>query len=187
TVDSQIVHLRSSGADVLVNVSTARFAAQAIRKVYDLGWRPDHYLNLAAASPQLTFIPAGPEKAEGIMTFSVVKDPGTGKWDDDPEVVEYKAMLQKYGADVDPANSAGIMGYIVSQIMVHVIEQAGDELTHDKIRELGTNLSGFRPKMLLPGVEIRNSPEDLHVFATAQPVRFNGKHTEPVGDVLKLK
>lgn len=187
TVDSQIVHLRSSGADVLVNVSTARFAAQAIRKVYDLGWKPDHYLNLAAASAKLTFYPAGPEKAEGVMTFGVVKEPGTTTWKDDPEVQEYEAMLQKYGADVDPTVSAGVMGYVVAQIMTHVIEQAGDELTHDKIRELGTNLSGFRPKMLLPGVEIRNSPDDLHVFATAQPVRFNGKETEPVGEILKLK
>lgn len=187
TVDSQIVQLRGSGADVLVNVSTARFAAQAIRKVYDLGWKPDHYLNLAAASAKLTFYPAGPEKAEGVMTFGVVKEPGTTTWKDDPEVKEYEAMLAKYGPNIDPSVSAGVMGYVVSQIMTHVLTQAGDELTHDNIRELGTNLQGFRPKMLLPGVEIRNNAEDMHVFATAQPVRFNGKEIERVGEVLKLK
>ncbi len=186
TVDSQIVQLKGSGADVLVNVSTARFAAQAIRKVYDLGWKPDHYLNLAAASAKLTFYPAGPEKAAGVMTFGVVKEPGTSTWKDDPEVKEYEAMLAKYGPDVDSTVSAGVMGYVVSQIMAHVLTQAGDNLTHDNVRELGTNLD-FRPKMLLPGVEIRNNADDLHAFATAQPVRFNGKEIEPMGPVLNLK
>ncbi len=187
TVDSQIVTLKSSGADVLVDVSTARFAAQAIRKMADMGWKPDHYLNLAAASVKLAFVPAGADKSLGVMSLAAVKEPDNERWAKDPEVLAYRAMLAKHAPDVDANVGTGVMGYVVAQLMEHVLRQAGDNLTRDNVRQIASNLKGVAPKMLLPGVTVNNSPEDLHAFSALQPVRFDGKDLMPTGPVLKLK
>ena len=186
-VDSQVIGLKASGADVLVDVSTARFAAQAIRKVADLGWKPDHYLNLAAASVKLAFVPAGVDKAVGVMSLATFKEPDNERWAADADVKAYRAMLQKYAPDVDANVGTGVMGYIAAQLMEHVLREAGDQLTRDRVRDLASNLKDVKPKMLLPGVTVGNSPDDLHVFSVLQPVRFSGKDLEPSGPLLKLK
>lgn len=187
TVDSQVVQLRSSGADTIVTIGTGRFAAQAIRKIYDLGWKPDQYLNWSAGSLKLTFTPAGLEKSAGVMTMAVYKDPSQPRWSNDPEVLEYQALVRKYAPGEDPMSGVGVSGYLIAQVLEKVLTDAGNKLTRENLLALSSNIQGFRARMLLPGVTMGNSPQNLHVVDSFQPVRFNGSELEPVGDVVKLR
>lgn len=187
TVDSQVVQLRSSGADTFVTIGTGRFAAQAIRKIYDLGWKPDQYVNWGAGSLKLTFTPAGLEKSAGVMTMAVYKDPSQPRWSTDPEVLEYHALVRKYAPGEDPMGGVGVTGYLIAQVLEKVLTEAGDNLTRENLLALSSNIQGFRARMLLPGVTMGNSPQNLHVVDSFQPVRFNGRELDPVGDVIKVR
>jgi len=187
TIDSQIVQLKASGADVLVMAATARTAAQAIRKSADIGWTADRYLNFAAASVKLAFEPAGAEQSKGVIALAVYKEPMSPHWGEDPEVREYLELIKTHASGVDPSNGSGVSGYIVAQLMAHVLREAGSEPTRESVRRAASNLQKPRTAMLLPGVEIANSTADLHVYASMQPVRFNGVELEPTGPALSMK
>ena len=187
TVDSQIVQLKASGADVLVLASTARTTAQALRKVAELGWTPERYVNIAGASVKMAMEPAGADKAKGAISLAYYKDPGSKNWDNDSEMKAYKELLKTYAPGVDPLNSSGVTGYVAAQLMAHVLREAGDNLTRDNIRRIASNLKSPKVELLLPGVTVANSPEDLHAVAAMQPVRYNGVEMEPFGKVESLK
>jgi branched-chain amino acid transport system substrate-binding protein len=187
TVDSQIVQLKASGADVLVLASTARTTAQALRKAAEIGWAPERYVNIAGASVKMALEPAGADKAKGTISLAYYKDPGSKRWDDDAEMKAYKELLKNHAPAVDPMNSTGVTGYVAAQLMAHVLRACGDELTRDKIRQLASNLKNPKIELLLPGVQIDSSPADLHAVAAMQPVRYNGVDMEPIGQVLSLK
>ena len=187
TVDSQVVQLKNSGADVLVMAATARTAAQAIRKTADLGWQPDRYLNFAAASVKMAFEPAGAEKSKGVVSLAVYKEPMSQRWGRDPEVLAYLDLLKTHAPDVDASNGSGVSGYLVAALMAHVLQAAGDDLSRDNLRRVASNLKDVRLPMLLPGVLMANSASDLHAYATMQPVRFNGVELDPLGPVLQMK
>ncbi|GER14470.1 ABC transporter substrate-binding protein [Variovorax boronicumulans] len=187
TVDSQVVQLKSSGADVLVMAATARTAAQAIRKVADVGWTPDRYLNFAAASVKMAFEPAGADKAKGVVALAVYKEPMSPRWSRDPEVLEYLELLKTHASGVDPSNGSGVSGYIVAQLMAHVLREAGANPTRESVRVAASTLKSPRISMLLPGVAMANSAADLHAYASMQPVRFNGVDLDPVGPALNMK
>ncbi|MGC3985015.1 MAG: ABC transporter substrate-binding protein [Pseudorhodoferax sp.] len=187
TVDSQIVQLKSAGADVLVLAATARTVAQALRKAAELGWEPDRYVNLAGSSVKMALEPAGPDKAKGVITLSGWKEPAAKRWAADPEMQAYLNLLKTHAPGVDPNNSSGVSGYVVAQLMAHILRECGDELTRDNVRRIASSLKQPKIAMLLPGVSISTSAQDLHVFAALQPVRYNGVDLDPIGSVLSLK
>ena len=187
TVDSQIVQLKSAGADVFVLAATARTVAQALRKASELGWEPDRYVNLAGSSVKMALEPAGPERAKGAITLSAWKEPAAKRWAADPEMVAYLSLLKTHAPGVDPNNSSGVSGYVVAQLMAHILRECGDELTRDNVRRIASSLNKPKIAMLLPGVSISTSSQDLHVFAALQPVRYNGVDLDAIGPVLSLK
>jgi branched-chain amino acid transport system substrate-binding protein len=188
SVDSQIVQLKASGANIFVNFSLARAGAQAIWKVYDLGWRPDQqYITYVAAYVKATFEPAGIDKSVGIMSMAFFKDAGQPRWDNDAETKEYKTFLKKYLPNEDVANGILVYGYISGQALEYVLKKAGDNLTRENVLKQATTLKDVRLPMMMPGVTLSNSASNYFPINTMQLVRFNGKELEPVGDVTKLK
>jgi branched-chain amino acid transport system substrate-binding protein len=187
TVDSQMVQLKTSGADVLVISATARTVAQAIRKTAELGWDAERYVNFAGSSVKMAMEPAGPEKSKGTLTLSVYKEPMAKRWAEDASVQEYHALLKQYVPGADPGNSSGVQGYIAAQLMHHILRECGDNLTRENVRTIASNLKSPKIDILLPGVTINTSPADLHAYATMQPMRYNGVDLDPVGPVLSVK
>jgi branched-chain amino acid transport system substrate-binding protein len=188
SVDSQVVQLKATNANVFVNFSLARAAAQAIRKVYDLGWRPDQqYISYVSAYVKATFEPAGLDKSVGVMSMAFFKDAAQPRWDNDPETKEYREFLKKYMPNEDVANGIAVYGYINGQALEHVLKKAGDNLTRENVLKQATTLKDVRLKMMMPGVVLGNTPNDYFPINTLQLVRFNGKELEPVGEVTSLK
>ena len=187
TVDSQIVQLKASGADVLVMASTARTTAQALRKAAEIGWHPERYVNIAGASVKMAMEPAGADKSKGAITLAYYKDPGSKHWENDAEMKTYKELLKTYAPGVDANNSSGATGYVAAQLMAHVLRECGDNLTRENIRRIASNLKSPKVELLLPGVTIANSAADLHAVAAMQPMRYNGVDMEPIGPVESLK
>jgi branched-chain amino acid transport system substrate-binding protein len=188
SVDSQVVQLKATNANVFVNFSLARAAAQAIRKVYDLGWRPDQqYISYVSAYVKATFEPAGLEKSMGVMSMAFFKDAAQPRWDNDPETKEYREFLKKYMPNEDVANGIAVYGYVNGQALEHVLKKAGDNLTRENVLRQATTMKDVRLKMMMPGVVLGNTPSDYFPINTLQLVRFNGKELEPVGDVTSLK
>ncbi len=184
TVDSQVVNLKAKGADVFYNVSIPKFAAQAIKKAYEIGWRPVHVLNDVSASIKSTLEPAGLEASKGIVTGVWGKDPTDPAWKDDPEYKEWLAWMNEYYPDGDKANPFNQYGYSVAQIMVHVLEQCGDDLSRENIMAQAANIRDFRAKMLLPGILVNTGPNDFYPVEQMQMQQFDGKEWVRFGPIL---
>ena len=188
TVDSQIIKLQASGADVFVNFATARFAAQAIRKVYDIGWRPkQQYLTYVSAYVKMTLEPAGLDKAKGIMAMAFFKDAVQPRWANDPATQQFLAFMKKYAPNEDINNAAAVYGYGVAQSMEHVLKAAGDDLTRANVLKQATGIKNLATGMLLPGITMNTSPTDYWPFSSLQLVQFNGKEFEPMGQSIAVK
>jgi branched-chain amino acid transport system substrate-binding protein len=184
TVDSQIVSLKASGADVLVDISVPKFAAQAIRKAYEIGWKPLHIISFPAASIPLTLQPAGLEKAIGLVTVGFLKEPGDPTWTDDPEVVEYRAFLKKYNPSADPNAFENVIAYYHAAVVVHVLTACGDELTRENLMHQATHLNGVHVPMLLPGITVSTSPTDYWPVKQMQLKQFDGTRWVPFGEII---
>jgi branched-chain amino acid transport system substrate-binding protein len=187
TVDSQIATLKASGADTFVNVTTPKPAAQAIRKAYDIGWKPRQYLSNVAASVGSVLTPAGLEKAVGINTVGYFKDPTDKQWDDDPAMKEWRAFMKEYAPDANLSDASNAYAYLAAQTMVQVLEQCGDDLTRANIMKQATNLKDFAPGLLLPGIKINTGPHDFFPFDQLALVRFDGTTWVLAGDALVAK
>jgi ABC-type branched-subunit amino acid transport system substrate-binding protein len=187
TVDSQIATLKGSKADTFVNVTTPKFAAQSIRKVHDIGWKPTHYLNAIGASVGAVLVPAGVEKAIGIMTTAYFMDTNDSQWESDPKMQAYKAFLAKYYPEGDFADGSNTYAYIAAQTMEQTLKQCGDDFSRENIMKQAANLKDFAPDMLLPGVTINTSPTDYFLFDQVQLAKFNGKNWVAQGDVIKVQ
>ncbi|CAN5422384.1 ABC transporter substrate-binding protein [soil metagenome] len=175
TIDSQIVQLQGSGANVLFNVSTPKFAAMAIRKVYDIGWKPVHYLNSPATSIGGVLTPVGKEKAVGIISTQFFKDPLDSKWSDDKGMKDWRAFMTKYYPDGDLNDDRMIYAYGVAKTVVEVLKQSGDNLTRENVMKQAANLKNFQLDVLLPGIAINTSPTDYAPIEQMQMMRFDGK------------
>lgn len=175
TVDSQMVELKSSGADVFFNITTPKFAAQAIKKAAEIGWKPQHYLNNVSNSVAAVMIPAGAENGVGILSVFYLKDPTDSQWANTPEFKEWLAFMQKYmpGADLKDLNI--VFGYTMAQGTVQVLKQAGDNLTRENIMRQAANIEMNLP-MLLPGVDVKTGPDDFYPIERGQLARWDGKN-----------
>ena len=174
TVDSQMVSLKASGADTFFNITTPKFAAQAIKKAADIGWKPTHYLNSVSASVGSVMTPAGLENGIGIFTASYLKDPTDPQFQKGKEWDDYTAWFKKYSSGANIADINVTVGYTVTQGLVQVLKQAGDNLTRENIMKQAANLDMTLP-MLLPGVNVKTGPDDFYPIEREQLARFDGK------------
>jgi branched-chain amino acid transport system substrate-binding protein len=184
TVDSQMVTLKASGADIFYNVTTPKFAAQAIKKAAEIGWKPVHLLNSVSASVGAVIRPAGLENANGILTALYGKDPTDPVWNDDPGRKEWAAFMDKYYPEGDKSSSFTVYGYSIARTMVQVLQQCGDNLTRANVMKQAANLKDFETGMALPGIKINTSPTDFYPIEQMQMGRFNGESFQPFGPVL---
>ncbi|GAC1462624.1 MAG: ABC transporter substrate-binding protein [Gemmatimonadaceae bacterium] len=181
TIDSQIVKLKSAGADTVMLFSYAKQAAQAIRKIYELNWKPDTYLHSGASSVSATLAPAGLELSIGIKTARYAKDASDPQWLDDPELKPFYEWLREYVPTANPSDTFYLSGWTYGQMLVQVLRQCGDDLTRQNIMRQATSLKDFRNPALLPGSLINTSPTDYRVVKYMRLERFNGKTWESIG------
>jgi branched-chain amino acid transport system substrate-binding protein len=184
SIDSQIVSLQASGANTFFNVTTPKFAAQAIRKVYDIGWKPLHILNNVSASVGAVLTPAGLEKSVGLVTANYVKDPADPQWKADPEFKEYEAWLKKYYPEGDVKDVFNVNGYVIAQGVVQILKMCGDNLTRENVMKQMTSLKDLQVPMMLPGLKWNTSADDFFLIEGAQLARFDGKEWKLFGGVL---
>jgi branched-chain amino acid transport system substrate-binding protein len=184
TIDSQIVSLQASGATVFYDVSGPKFAAQAIRKVYDIGWHPLHLLNSVSGSVGAVLKPAGLERSEGIITATYIKDPTDPQVQEDPAYKEWLAWMQHYYPEGDLTDAANVYGYNVAMTLVQVLKQCGDEVTRENVMRQATHLDLELP-MLLSGVKVNTGPTQFYPIREMQLQRFNGKIYDRFGEVIR--
>jgi branched-chain amino acid transport system substrate-binding protein len=185
SIDSQIVSLQGSGADVLLIAATPKFAAQSIRKVYDIGWKPSiELLTNVSLSVGAVIKPAGVEKAVGIITSAYGKDPTDPEWKDDPGLNQWRAFMAKYmpGSDLSDANF--VYGYGVSLLMVQVLKQCGNDLSRENIMRQATNVKNLDGPTLLPGIRMNTSPTNYHPITQMQLQKWNGTTWVRFGEII---
>jgi branched-chain amino acid transport system substrate-binding protein len=185
TVDSQVVALQASGADVLLTVAIPKFAAQAIRKVYDTGWKPTHFLTSVSNSVGTVMKSAGYEKGAGIISAAFAKDPTDPQWQDTPEDQEWLAFMKKYNASANLADIQGAVGYSYAQIMVAVLKACGDNLTRENVMKQATSLQNVALPMLLPGITLSTSATDFAPIKQMQLEKFDGATWKLFGEVIR--
>ena len=184
TVDSQIINLKASGADVFFNVTTPKFAAQAIRKAGEIGWKPVHFLNNVSNSVGSVLKPAGLEHAKGIISTNYLKDPTDTTWKNDQGYKDWLAFMDKYFPDGDKTSSFTVYGYTVGQTLVQVLKQCGNDLTRENVMKQAANLKNLELPMLLPGIKINTSDKDFFPIEQMQLTRFNGESWDLFGPVM---
>ena len=184
TVDSQIIQLQASGADVFFNITTPKFAAQAIRKAYDIGWHPVQYLNNVSASVGSVLTPAGLEKSKGVITTAYLKDPQDPAWANDPGIKKWEAFMKKYDPEGSITDVNTIFGYTVARSLEGVLRQAGDNLTRANIMKQAASLHGQTLDTLLPGIKITTSATDYAPIEQVQLEQFDGKEYKRFGELL---
>ncbi len=184
TIDSQIVTLRSSGADVFFNVTTPKFAAQAIRKVYDIGWRPVHFVNSVGSSTGAVMKPAGFERTQGIISAHYQKDATDSRWKDDAGMQQYLAFMKQRLPYADTADGGTYSGFNIAVTLVHVLKQCGDDLSRENFMKQAASIKDLELPMLLPGIKVNTSPSNYFPISQMQLVRFEGDGWVLFGDVL---
>ena len=184
TIDSQVVNLKSSGADVFYNITTPKFAAQAIKKAGEIGWKPLQILNNVSNSPGAVLKPAGLEHAQGLLTAFYHKDPTDPQWKDDAAWKEWSAFMDKYYPDGDKSSTFTVFGYLAAQTMVHVLQQAGDDLTRENVMKQAASIKALKLGMMLPGILLNTGPKDFFPIEQMQLARFKDSQWELFGEVI---
>ena len=184
TVDSQILRIKDAGADLIFSASTPKQAAQAIKKIAELGWHPVHIVDINANSMNATLKPAGIENAKGLISVGYVKDPSEAALRDDPGVKQYHAFMDKYFADGDRDSNFNVYGYITAELLVKVLQQCGDDLTRDNVMKQAAHLDHVELGMLLPGITITTSPTDYRVNKQLQMIQFDGERWQNLGGIV---
>jgi ABC-type branched-subunit amino acid transport system substrate-binding protein len=185
TVDSQILKLKSSGADLLFSASTPKPAAQTIKKIAELGWKPVHILDINATSVGAVMQPAGLDASKGVISVNYGKDPLDPTWKDDPGMKSYFDFMAKYYPEGDKNSSFNAYGYSTAQLMVHVLKQCGDDLTRQNVLKQATNLKNVQLDLALPGIVGSTTPDDYRVNKQFQMMKFNGERWELFGPILE--
>jgi branched-chain amino acid transport system substrate-binding protein len=174
TVDSQILTLKAAGADTFFNITTPKFAAQAIKKAAEIGWKPVHYLNNVSASVGSVLTPAGLENSVGLITTQYGKDPTDPQWANDKGMQDWRAWMQKYYPSGDVKDASNVYGYAVAMTLVQVLKQCGDNLTRENVMKQAASLEMTLPTAL-PGINIKTGPDDFYPIEREQLARFDGK------------
>jgi ABC-type branched-subunit amino acid transport system substrate-binding protein len=187
TIENQIVELKASGADVLVQLSASKFAAQAIRKVASLGWQPTFIINSNSSSVGGTLEPAGLENSKGLITARWEKNVTDPAEADDEGVKAYRAFAQKYMPRLNLEDATAVPGYNNAAAIEHVLKQCGDNLTRENLLKQATNLKDYAPPLILNGVKIYNSPDNYDAFHNMQLAQFDGKKWVGMGDMISLE
>jgi len=184
TIDSQILQLQASGADVFVNVTTPKFAAMAIRKAYDVGWKPEQFLTNVSISVASVITPAGPEKAKGIISSIYGKDPTDPQWQNDPQMNDWRAFMKRYYPDGSLTDVNNVLGYAEARVLVQVLKQCGNDLTRENVMKQAANLKSFDTGTGLPGILVSTSPTNYAPIRAMQLMRFDGKEWVRFGNVI---
>ena len=184
TVDSQIVTLKSSGADVLFTIATPKFAAQSVRKVADIGWKPLHLLNNVSSSVGAVLTPAGLDKSVGVITALYMKDPTDPQWAKDPGMQRWRDFMGKYMPGADQADFNHTYGYGAAQLLHLVLKACGDDLTRENVIRQAASLKDVVLDVSLPGIRLNSGPSDFYLFEQLQLARFDGKRWVLFGEVL---
>jgi ABC-type branched-subunit amino acid transport system substrate-binding protein len=187
TIDNHIVKLKSTGADVFINITTPKFAAQAIKKNAEIGWKPTHFLNNVSASVGSVIKPAGFENAQGIISAAYLKDTTDQQWAGDAGMKGFLDFMTKYFPEGDKTDNGTIVGYGVAQTLVQVLKNCGDDLTRANVMKQAASLKDFRTEVLLPGIKINTSPTDFAPISSLQLQRFKGERWELFGDVINAE
>ena len=184
TVDLQVVTLQGSGADVLLIAATPKFAAQAIRKTFDIGWTPVRYMTDVSQSIASVMKPAGLDKSKGVITAVYGKDPTDARWKDDPGFKEYAAFIEKYMTPHELIDAFAVYGFGLGATMVQVLKQCGADLSRASVMKQAANLKDLELPMLLPGIKINTSPDNFSPIRQEALASFNGASWEQFGEVL---
>jgi ABC-type branched-subunit amino acid transport system substrate-binding protein len=185
TIDSQILKIKDAGADLFFSASTPKQAAQAIKKIAELGWHPVHILDINATSVGAVMKPAGLEASKGVISVAYGKDPLDPTWKDDPGMRKYFDFMAKYYPEGDKDSSFNAYGYSTTQLLVHVLKQCGDDLTRENVLKQATNLKNVEFDLALPGIKGNTTPNDYRVNKQLQMMRFNGERWELFGPILE--
>jgi len=184
TVDSQMVTLKSSGADLFYNITTPKFGAQAIKKAAELGWKPVQILDINATPVSQTLVPAGLENAKGIISVNYGKDPLDPQWADDEGMKRYKAFMAKYAPAEDANSGIATYGYSTAALFVQILRQCGDNLTRANIMKQATNIKGYVADLALPGMTVSTEPDDWRINKQFQMMKFDGQRWVLFGPIL---
>ncbi len=184
TVDSHIVKLKSTGADVFFNITTPKFAAQAIKKNSEIGWKPLHFLNNVSASIGSVIKPAGFENAQAIISSNYLKDPTDAQWKTDKGMIAWNEFLDKYYPEANRADASVLFGYTVAQGLVHVLKASGDNLTRENVMKQAASIKDLELGGLLPGIKVNTSATDFAPISSVQLIRFQGETWERFGEIL---
>jgi len=185
TVDSQILKIKDAGADLFFSASTPKQAAQAIKKIAELGWHPVHILDINATSVGAVLKPAGLEASKGVISVNYGKDPSDPTWKDDAGMKKYLDFMAKYYPDGDKESLFNTYGYSTAQLMAYVLKQCGDDLTRENVMKQATSLKNVTGDLSLPGISNSTSPTDYRVNKQLQMERFNGERWELFGPILE--
>jgi len=184
TIDSHIVKLKASGADVFFNITTPKFAAQAIKKNAEIGWKPVHFLNNVSASVGSVMKPAGFENGQDIISSSYLKDPTDAQWKNDAGMKAWNEFLDKYYPEANRADGSVMYGYTVAQGLVQVLKQCGDDLTRENVMKQAASIKNLELGGFLPGIKANTSPTDFAPVSQLQLMKFKGESWELFGEIL---
>ena len=184
TIDSQIVALKDSGADIMMTWAAPKGAAQAIRKVAEIGWKPVYFIGNVSTSVAAVLKPAGLDNSKGIISTAYLKDPTDPLWKDDPGIKTWLAFMDKYFPDGDKTNINNVYGYASAQTMVQVLKQCGDNLTRENVMKQAASLKDFTSEVLLPGIKVNTAANDFFPIEQMQLMKFNGEAWEVFGDII---
>ncbi len=183
-IDGHIVKLKATGADVFVSITTPKFAAQAIKKLAEIEWKPLHIVSNVSASVGGVLKPAGFENAQGLLSAAYAKDGADPQWDNDPGMKKFYAFLEKYFPDANRLDGSVVYGYGVAQTLVKVLEMCGDDLTRENVMKQAASLKDFTPDTLLPGIKINTSATNFAPIEQLQMMRFKGEKWDLFGDII---
>src|SRR5437899_5066182 len=184
TIDNHIVKLKATGANVFINITTPKFAAQAIKKIAEIDWKVTHIVSNVSASVGGVIKPAGFENSQGILSAAYAKDGADSQWDSDPGMRKFYAFLEKYYPEANKLDGSVVYGYGVAQTLVKVIEMCGDNLTRENVMKQAASLKDFTPDTVLPGVKISTSATDFAPIEQLQMMRFKGEKWDLFGDII---
>jgi ABC-type branched-subunit amino acid transport system substrate-binding protein len=184
TVDSQMVTLKASGADLFYNITTPKFGAQAIKKAAELGWKPVQILDINATPVSQTLVPAGLQNAKGIISVNYGKDPLDPQWANDAGMKRYKAFMAKYAPGEDANSGIATYGYSTTELLIQILKQCGDDLTRANIMKQATNIKSYVADLALPGMTVSTEPDDWRINKQFQMMKFDGQRWVLFGPIL---